>query len=97
MPGRDGTGPQGYGPLTGGRHGCCAGDGAAAGRGYGRGGGHGWRNQYLATGLTGRQRADQSGVEAAPATAAPDTLARLDEKLSEVLHRLDRLESARRD
>ena len=53
MPGRDGTGPMGYGPMTGGRRGFC-GDAAAF---PGRGGGRGRRNQFYATGLTGWQRA----------------------------------------
>ena len=35
MPRRDGTGPNGYGPLTGRRMGTC-GRGLAAGQGYGR-------------------------------------------------------------
>lgn len=49
MPGRDGTGPMGQGPLTGGGRGPCAvepndgdwepGYGRGGGRGYGRGGG----------------------------------------------------------
>lgn len=94
MPARDGTGPTGYGPMTGGRRGFCAG----AVPSPGRGGGRGWRNQFYATGLTGWQRAAQAD---APATAlmadAPDALARVEEKLAQVLERLDRLESAPRD
>ncbi len=94
MPGRDGTGPMGYGPMTGGRRGFC-GDAAMP---PGRGGGRGWRNQFYATGLTGWQRAAQAGAEAtAPTSDAPDALSRLDEKLTQVLERLDRLESAARD
>ena len=67
MPGGDGTGPGGMGPMTGRAAGYCAGyavPGFAnpiAGRGFwgwGRGGG-GWgrRNRFYATGLTGWQRA----------------------------------------
>jgi Family of unknown function (DUF5320) len=67
MPGGDGTGPGGMGPMTGRAAGYCAGYPAAgymnpvAGGGYwgrGRGGG-GWgrRNWFHATGLTGWQRA----------------------------------------
>ena len=67
MPGGDGTGPGGMGPMTGRAAGYCAGYpvpgfmNPVAGRGYwgwGRGGG-GWgrRNQFYATGLTGWQRA----------------------------------------
>jgi len=68
MPGGDGTGPGGMGPMTGRAAGYCAGYGVpgfanpVGGRGYwGRGGGwgrgRGWRNGYYATGLTGWQRA----------------------------------------
>ena len=63
MPGRDRTGPEGEGPLTGWGAGDCAGyprpryapfGGRAFGRrGYARGGGgrHGWRHWFYATGL----------------------------------------------
>ena len=71
MPGGDGTGPGGMGPMTGRAAGYCAGYAApgyanpVGGRGFrgfgggGRGGrgGRGWRNQFYATGLTGWQRA----------------------------------------
>jgi len=68
MPGGDGTGPAGLGPMTGRAAGYCAGYPApgymnpVGGRGFrgwgrGRGGGRGWRNQFYATGLTGWQRA----------------------------------------
>ena len=93
MPGGDGTGPVGMGPMTGRAAGYCAGFGAPGymnpvpgrgfggrGRGFGRGGGrggHGWRHQFFATGLTGRQRAVMGypafggAVPAAAACAAP--------------------------
>lgn len=65
MPGGDGTGPTGMGPMTGRGAGYCAGYNAPgyanpiAGRGFGRGRGGGWgrRNMYYATGQTGWQRA----------------------------------------
>ena len=68
MPRGDGTGPMGIGPMTGRGRGFCGGSGAPGfvslgpgigfGRGRGcRGGGHGRRNMFYATGLTGRQRA----------------------------------------
>ena len=62
MPGFDGTGPRGMGPMTGGGRGFCAYPGGArrpffgGSGGFGRGGGRGWRNQYYATGLPGWQR-----------------------------------------
>lgn len=62
MPGFDGTGPRGMGPMTGGGRGLCA-HPRGAGRPffggfgfYGRGGGRGWRNQFYATGLPRWQR-----------------------------------------
>lgn len=69
MPGGDGTGPAGMGPMTGRAAGYCAGYGVpgymnpTGGRGFwgwgrGRGGGgRGWRNRVYATGPTGWQRA----------------------------------------
>jgi len=94
MPGRDGTGPMGYGPMTGGRRGFC-GDAAPS---PGRGGGRGRRNQFYATGVTGWQRAAQADAHAAaPIGDSPDPFALLDEKLTQVLERLERLESAGRD
>ena len=64
MPGFDGTGPQGMGPMTGGGRGYCAvptnaQSGPVGGRffGRGRGRGRGWRNGYWATGMPGWMRA----------------------------------------
>ena len=70
MPGGDGTGPMGMGPMTGRAAGFCAGydvpgytnpvPGRGFGRGrggWGRGMGRGFRHWFYATGLTGRQRA----------------------------------------
>jgi len=94
MPGRDGTGPAGYGPMTGGRRGFC-GDAAPS---QGCGGGRGRRNQFHATGLTGWQRGAQADAQTtAPIGDQTDPFSRLDEKLTQVLERLERLESATRD
>ena len=84
MPYGDGTGPGGYGPMTGRAAGFCGGGSApgyanpAPGRGFwGRGaGGRGWRNWYRATGLPGWQRqggyyAARGGVWPYAAPAAP--------------------------
>lgn len=66
MPGGDGTGPGGMGPMTGRAAGHCAGYpvpgfmNALPGGGFwrgGRGAGRGWRNWLSATGLSGWQRA----------------------------------------
>ncbi len=71
MPGGDGTGPMGTGPMTGRGAGRCAGfampgyanPGAGAGFGRGQGlgrrrggGGRGWRHWFRATGLSGWAR-----------------------------------------
>ena len=62
MPGFDGTGPRGMGPMAGGGRGFCGNPGGArrplaSGRPFfGWGGGRGWRNQYHATGLPRWQR-----------------------------------------
>jgi hypothetical protein len=80
--------------MTGGRRGFCAGAAPIPGRG----GGRGHRNQFLATGLTGWQRAAQSdGQAAAPIGDASDPYVRIEEKLAQVLERLERLESASQD
>ena len=80
MPGGDGTGPNGMGPMTGRVAGYCAGYvtpgyvNPGFGYGYGRGrggGGRGWRNRYYATGLPGWQRAMPGVPYAAPYGAAP--------------------------
>ena len=71
MPGGDGTGPMGLGPMTGRAAGYCAGYGVPGymnpipGRGYfgwgrgfwGAGRGRGWRGWYRATGMPGWVRA----------------------------------------
>jgi hypothetical protein len=75
MPGGDGTGPMGMGPMSGHGAGCCAGYPAPGfmnqgggqgfcGRGFGgRGhGGHGHRNRFRATGLPGWARAGWGGL-----------------------------------
>jgi len=69
MPGFDGTGPRGQGPMTGGGRGYCVVPAGVAGRQfgqgsfYGRGAGRGWRNCFYATGLPGWMRA-QRGIQA---------------------------------
>lgn len=63
MPGFDGTGPRGMGPMTGGGRGFCVAPVAGirtrpfGRRFFGRGGGRGRRNMYYATGLPGWARA----------------------------------------
>ena len=85
MPGGDGTGPMGMGPMSGRGAGYCAGypvpgfmnpvgGRGFSGRGFrGRGGGRGRRNMFWATGLPGWARAgwgpDTSAVPPYAATA----------------------------
>lgn len=85
MPGGDGTGPRGMGPMTGRAAGFCAGYNAPGyanaipGRGIGFGGarmgafggGRGWRNMYYATGLPGWMRF--GGYPATPYATQPYT------------------------
>jgi len=93
MPGRDGTGPTGHGPMTGGRRGFC-GDAAPS---PGRGGGRSRRNPCYATGLTGWPRAAQGDAQApAPTSHALDPLARVEGMFAQVLEHVNRLESATR-
>ncbi len=89
MPGGNGTGPLGMGPMTGRTAGFCAGYNIPGymnpvpgrGRGFrgcggGRGGGRGWRNQFFATGLTGWRRA--TGWQAGDIPQAPTREQQLD-------------------
>ena len=69
MPGGDGTGPMGAGPMTGRGAGFCAGYPApgyanfGGARGFwGRGGGRGWRHWFRATGLPGWMRGSAYGA-----------------------------------
>ena len=66
MPGGDGTGPMGMGPMTGGGRGFRAvpmkdWGGPYGGRRFGRG--RGWRNCYWATDLPGWMRANQGVIQ----------------------------------
>mgnify|MGYP001279932871 CR=1 FL=1 len=70
MPGFDGTGPRGQGPMTGGGRGYCVVDMTRAvplrgcGRGFFRGGlGRGFRNRYYAGFYSGRMPEDASWQE----------------------------------
>lgn len=85
MPGRNGWGPMGQGPMTGRGQGWCGGaarpteyrsgsGGFGAGRGQGRGGGWRFRRGFCATGLTSVQHASagQAGAEARGAATVAD-------------------------
>ncbi len=76
MPGGNGTGPMGYGPMTGRGAGFCAGYPAAGfmnrgcGCGGNFGGGRGWRNMYRQTGQPGWMRFAQTAAGTTPPSAA---------------------------
>jgi len=103
MPGGDGTGPLGAGPMTGRGAGFCAGFDTpgyahpAMGRGFGRGGGgRGYRYGYRATGLPGWMRFGwgmQVASTASPSEAERDRLQRqaemLQQQLDAIRKRLD--------
>lgn len=56
MPKFDGTGPAGFGPMSGWSHGCCVQPGWRAYPRYGWGGGYGrgWRHRFWASGVPER-------------------------------------------
>ena len=101
MPGYDGTGPRGTGPMTGGGRGYCAvpAGGFAGrprmGRAFGRGGGRGWRNRYYATGLTGWQRSGFTPEEEKEVLREEAEL--LKQELSGVQSRISALEKSREE
>ncbi len=94
MPGFDGTGPQGAGPMTGGARGYCNADGAIGsanmprGGGYGRGYGRGFRRGYGAGGYPppaapySAQTGAQPSVAQAEANFLKETLNAINERLS---------------
>ena len=102
MPGRDRTGPQGEGPLTGRGAGPCAWEDVPAGslprfgrgrggRAPGRGGGRRWRHWFYATGVPGWARFadDPPAGETAALKAQAE---RLREELEAIDQRLQELE-----
>lgn len=110
MPGFDGTGPRGQGPMTGGARGFCA---LPAGyvrgrpfarRFFGRGGGRGFRNMYWATGMPGWMRAGYGvgpyDVQGLAPTEEMNILREeaqiLKEQLEEIQGRISTLEKAQK-
>lgn len=108
MPGGNGTGPMGQGPMTGRGAGYCAGFGMPGyanpgfGYGMGRGYGRGRRNWFWATGLPGWARGGAGFV----AQAAPQPVTEQDElemlraqseqmqrNLQQIQQRIDQLQS----
>ncbi|HPC15986.1 MAG TPA: DUF5320 domain-containing protein [Candidatus Hydrogenedentes bacterium] len=97
MPGGDGTGPLGAGPMTGRGAGFCVGSNMPGyanpvpGRGYwnrgfgrGGGGGRGWRHWYRATGLPGWMRFGW-GMQTAPAMSPSDAERSMLQSQAEIL------------
>jgi hypothetical protein len=89
----------GQGPRTGGGWDPCPPGPVERQGAWGRGGrqgrgGRGYRNQYYATGLTGWQRAALADATPDETAAAPaDRLESIEEKLGQVLARLEDLEA----
>jgi len=107
MPGGDGTGPTGMGPMTGWGRGVCKRPGGA-GRGYNRdvrGGGWGRRNRFWSTGRAGWNRWAPPDPSRAEAASAPDSERRWLEERSAALEaeheniraRLEKLGGERND
>ena len=112
MPGFDGTGPAGMGPMTGWGRGFCGQYGGRGGRlspgpWFGWGGrGRGWRHRYWATGMPGwgRMYPPPGGGYYGPGYSQEDELAVLKEEaawlkeeLNVVEERLSELESRQGD
>jgi hypothetical protein len=98
MPGGDGTGPVGMGPMTGRGAGYCAGyptpgyRGPVGGRGFwgrGRGGGRGRRNGCYATGLPFWARAAQGLFGAPSVEQERDALRQQSQQLQESLNAIN--------
>ena len=89
MPGGDGTGPAGLGPMTGRRAGYCAGYsmpgsanpalgggwGRGGGQGFGRGRGRGWRRGYYPMGYFGAPPVTDVAPQYAPPSAEQEVQA----------------------
>ena len=108
MPGRDGTGPMGHGPMTGGGRGPCGGTAppreppqGGAGRGLGRGGGWRRRHGFRANDLTGRQRGQKrrsgAGSTSADSASKERELAALRQQAESLEQALSDLKSKIRD
>ena len=101
MPGGDGTGPMGAGPMTGRAAGFCSGfqapgyinpvDGRGGSRG--RGGGFGRRNQFYATGLPGWARGRYGYPVPAASPTAEQELAGLKQQAKYVQNTLTDINS----
>jgi hypothetical protein len=98
MPGRDGTGPVGMGPMTGRGAGFCAGypnpgyANAGGGRGFwgwGRGRGRGRRNWFYATGLPFWARWAQGFFGASSAEQEREALRQQSQQLQESLNAIN--------
>jgi len=101
MPGFDGTGPAGRGPMTGGGRGYCAMPlNTAGGRFFGPGAGRGRRNCFYATGLTGWMRA-QAGARAfggyGRALSKDEELAALKNQAAYLKDELDAIQASIKD
>jgi hypothetical protein len=90
MPGRDGTGPMGMGPMAGGGRGLCVAPmSGVRPRSLGNGCGRGRRNQFYATGLPRWARG------ANEAEILKDEAGLLKEELKAIQDRIEMLEKAK--
>ena len=91
MPGFDGTGPRGQGPMTGGGFGRCSGTGYAMRPGFGRGGNR--ARAWNRGALTGKW-AGSLGQQ--PMDEAPNA-ALIDERINALTRELEQLKKQRQD
>jgi len=107
MPGLDGTGPAGRGPITGGGRGYCAvvlndqNEKVFSGYGFCTGGrGRGFRNRFFSTGMPGWRRA-QKGLPlrgpVAPASSKEEALSMLKKQAEAIQQELDVIQSRVKD
>jgi len=95
MPGGDGTGPMGMGPMTGGGRGYCAVPIKSfrkpfGGRGLGRG--RRWRNRHGSVGLPGWMRVDQEVIQEEDISILKDHAEDLKQQLASMQGRIATLE-----
>lgn len=107
MPGFNGTGPMGMGPMTGGARGRCSpygrsfgGGGFGPWSGWDRGRGRGFRHMFWATGLPGWMRyepADRRGFPSPPPYSREQEVGFLKDQAAALKEELDAIDSRLQD